>query len=497
MNPIAELPVDIDRSELLKLAAGDSVFYCRHFFPKTFRQRSPEYHRDFWTHFEDSDYDFFGAEIFRGGGKTTLTRAGISKRIAFAISRNILCVAISEAMAIHTIRWLKRAVETNLYWATTFQLRKGQKWTDDWIEIYNEPFDSVINVIAKGMTSGLRGLNPDDWRPDFIFCDDISNEETTGTEEQLQKNYDLFNGALVPSLAPKSEAPLRKLVLAQTGLHKQDIIYRAHDDPAWSTVKYPKLVEMEDGSVKSAWEERFPTEECIAEKQNYVKKGQTHIWLREFGCKIVSRETAPLPDHWLRYWKVLPMDLVYFLGIDPATDSKNKSAHRTAMSLIGVQPVTGNTFLVEYKAQQGKNPDELWVWFVEMMLKYHPRLAGVETIAYQKMLAWYFRKKMTEENRYWVIQEVADKRSKPTRIIDAFGMASHGKFYVNENHTDFIAAWVDWNETIDWDLGDATAQAITLANPWMIQFSGDDLTAEYQKIEEEQYPDIVFEGGCP
>lgn len=497
MSAVPQLPIDITRAELLKLAAADSIFYTRQFFPKTFRQRSPEYHRDFWTHFEDPTYDFFGAEIFRGGGKTTLTRAGISKRIAYAISRNILCVAINEAMAIHTIRWLKRAIETNLYWTTTFQLRKGQKWTDDWIEIYNEPFDCIINVMAKGMTSGLRGLNPDDWRPDFIFCDDISNEETTGTEEQLQKNYDLFFGALVPTLAPKSEAPARKLVLAQTGLHKKDIIYRAHDDPAWTTVKYPKLIEQPNGELVSAWPERFPTEECVKEKDDYVRRSQLHVYLREFGTKIISRETAPLPDHWLKYWTVLPMNLRYFLGLDPATHSQNKKAHRTAMSLIGIQPQTGDTFLVEYKAQRGKNPDELWAWYLDVMLRYSGVFSGVETVAFQKFLAWYMKKKMLEENRFFTITEVNDKRPKSVRIIDAFAMAQHGKFHIHENHTEFKAGWTEWNETIDWDLGDATAQAITLANPWMLRTNGrDDLEADYE-VQEESIPDLVFEGGAP
>ena len=496
MNAVLK-PVEIPRAELLKLCAVDSIFYCKQFFPKTFRQGSPDFHRDFWQKFRDPSYDLFGAEMFRGSGKTTLTRAGLSQRIAYGISRNILSVAISESMAIHTIRWLKKQIENNSYWTDTFMLRKGTKWADDWIEIINIPMDCNINVLAKGMTSGLRGLNLDDWRPDFIFCDDISNEETVGTEEQRAKNSELFFGALVPSLAPRSEAPLRKLVLMQTGLHKEDIINKAHNDPSFKTVVYPKLVDDSLTGPRSAWEERFPTAEVIRERDEYSKRNQYHVWLREYGCKIVSRETAPLDFSWLRYWKTLPTNLQYYIGLDPAISQK-KQAHRTAGAVIGVAP-TGDVYLTEYFAQVGKNPDEMWTWLLAKYRQYRPRKVGVETIAFQKFLVWHFQQKMQESKTFFVIDEVQDRRGKADRIIQALsGLASQGKFWVHESHTAFVQGFTDWTENVDWDLGDATAQAITLANPWLSSsyLDGDSVEIDYA-VEEKDIPDLVFQGGAP
>lgn len=496
MNAAVENVLQISRGELIKLSAVDDVFYCRTFFPKTFRQKSPAWHREYWRGFNDTEHDMFGAEIFRGGAKTTLTRAGISKRIAYAISRNILSVAISETMATHTLRWLKKQIEQNHFWTDTFQLRKGSKWTDEWIEIINVTQDVSINVIAKGMTSGLRGLNPDDWRPDFIQCDDISNEETVGTEEQLKKQEDLFFGAIVGCLAPKSEAPLRKLVLNQTGLHQRDLINQAHKDPRFVTMSFPKLVEKADGTVESAWPERFPTEEVVKEKADYTAKGQLHIWLREYGCKIISRETAPLDAQHLRYWKALPTDLDFYTGLDPAI-SKRKSAHRTAGGVIGVSRSTGDTYIIGYKAQQGKTPDEMWTWLLNTYRQFRPRKVGVETIAFQKFLSWYFEKKMLEDKTFFAITEVEDRRSKPDRIIQAFaGLAAQGKLWVHENHTEFVEGYTTWTEEIDWDLGDALAQAITIANPWMASGLITDQEFTYED-DEKDIPELVFEGGCP
>lgn len=488
--------VVIPRAELLKVCAVDTNFYCHYFFPKAFRQSSPAFHLDFWDKFEDPEYDYFAAEMFRGSAKTTLTRAGISKRIAYGISRNILSVAISEGMAVHTVAWIRRQMETNSRWTDTFMLQKGKKWSDDWLEIINVPLGITINLVAKGMTSGLRGLNLDDWRPDFIVCDDICNEENTATEEQRNKTKDLFFGALAPSLAPKSEAPLRKFVLLQTGLNKDDVINLAHKDPTFRTVKYPKLIEDENGVPASAWPERFPVAEVLKEKEDYARRNQIHVWLREFGCKIISRETAPLRGEWLREYQVLPNGLEYYLGLDPAISKKTK-AHRAAGALIGLQKKTGDIYLVNYFAQQGKSPEELWLWFLNSYRTFRPRKQGVETVAFQAMLAWYFRQKMTETQTWIPIEEVNDRRSKTDRIIQALsGLSSQGRFWISPNHTQFKEGWETWTEENDWDLGDAVAQAITLANPWLAIGINDGKEEDFAERDAE-FPALEFEGGAP
>jgi hypothetical protein len=505
MNAVVQEPVRIDlpRAEVLQLAAADDVWYCRQFFPRTFRQRTPEWHRDFWYHFNNSERDFFGAEIFRGGAKTTLTRAGLSKRIGFGLTRNTLAIAINETMASHTVRWIKKQVEDQTYWAQIFQIQKGSKWTDDWIELINVPLDMKINVIAKGMTSGIRGLNFDDWRPDFVVCDDISNEETTGTPEQLEKQKNIFFGTIIPAMAPKSEAPNRKLVLLQTGLHKEDIINQAHNDPTFFTVKYPKLVfDAATGAPLSAWPERYPIEEILKERNEYIRKKLYHVWLREYGCKIISKETAAFDAEWLRDWNSLPVTLEYYIGLDPASDSKKKQAHKAAGAVIGMSRRTGDVYLIEYLAQSGKNPEELWTWLKRCYIQYRPRKIGVETVGFQRILKWYFEQKMREENFYFSITSFDDRRAKPDRIRQAYtGLASQGKLHINPNHIEFRAGFTDFQDNVDWDLGDAGAIAICMANPWMIiptEGPDPEENPDAWIIEEEKsIPDLEFESGAP
>jgi hypothetical protein len=478
----------------------DQELYCHQFFPKTFRSKSPGFHKDYWSKIENPDMDYFGAEMFRGSAKTTLARAAISRRVAYGISRNILSVAISEQMAANTVRWMKKQVEHNTLWAQTYGLVKGSKWSDDWIEIYHTICDTTINVIAKGMTSGLRGLNLDDWRPDFIYCDDICNEENTGTPEQRTKTSELLFGALAPSLAPKVEAPLRKLVLTQTGLHREDCINLAHLDSSWHTVKYPKIYRDEEGAWVSAWPELYPIDAILQEKESYIRRRQIHVWLREYECKLVSSESAAFDPEWLKYWKVLPTTMAVFIGIDPASDSKRKEAHKSAICAIGVY--AGETYLLEYYAQKGKNPEELWTALTGMRRRWGAKVrkVGVETVAYQKMLHWWFKQKMVETNDFFLIHEFNDRRSKADRIRQAFsGIASNGKLWVSENHTDFIREFTEYTDNVDFDLLDAGAQAISLANPHMLSLDTfiEGEAEEIGMLDEKHIPELEWQGAAP
>jgi hypothetical protein len=488
--------------ELFLTCAAEPILYCHTFFPRTVRQDTPDFHVDFWRKLEDDTFDFFGAEVFRGGAKTTLCRLALSRRIAYAVSRNILSVGVSEGMSLLTSRWVKKQVEFNSLWAQTFKLSPGKKWTDEFFEIYNGWEDCTIAVTAKGMTSGLRGLNLDDYRPDLIYCDDICNEENTATEDGRKKIRDLIFGALVPSLAPKSEAPKRKFVLTNTALTKEDPIVEAHSDPTFQTVKYPKIITKEDGTMESAWPSRWTLEECLAEKKAYTAKRRLYIWLREYGCKIVGNGETAFDASWLDQWDVLPSDLDTYIGIDPAR-AKGKKAHKAAIVCIGVQRSTGNVYFLETWADKGKNPEEMWTVLYSMLLRWRPKKVGVESVAYQQVLAWYFRQKMLETRVFFPVHEFEDRRTKDERISQAYsGLGSMRKLFAHPQMTEFREAFEEWVFGMDIDILDAGAIAVCEANPWMYQATGivDPRTGKMIDPiaeQEKEIPDLEYELGAP
>jgi len=244
-----------------------------------------------------------------------------------------MLVGPEQKHARRSVRWLMRQIEGNHFWTQTFGLHKGSKWSEEEIEIINESAECRIYIIAFGITGSIRGVNLDDYRPDFISIDDACDEENTGTADQRKKIEGLLFGNIQQSLAPRSESPHSKIAMLQTGLHKQDLIHIAHKDPTWRTLKLGVF----DESGRSVWEERFPTEELLAKKRAFIERDNLPYWLREMECKIVSHETAAFNTKLLTHWKNLPARMQVFAGIDPARETKKATrAHKAAIVFIGV-----------------------------------------------------------------------------------------------------------------------------------------------------------------
>ena len=487
-----EPALELSQEELVELAAADSLFYSQHFFPKTFRQDSPKAHEDVWYYLDCSDFEYVGLELFRGSGKTTIARANVSKRIAYGISRTILFVSASQDHAIRSVRWLKKQVESNFHWAQTFGLRKGKKWSDVEIEIINETLGFSIFVLAAGITGQTRGVNIEDYRPDFIIVDDPCDEENTGTDDQRKKTESLFFGSLAPGLAPRSEVEWAKMVLLQTGLNKDDLINQCHRDPAWKTVKFSIFNEEHE----SAWPQRWTTDEVKLKKANYFAQGRGHMWMREMECTITSPEEAPFKLDWLKYYEHRPEQMVVYAAIDPARE-KSKNPHKTSVVFLGCEGL--DVYLLDYFAQTGLNPDEIWTRYFAMCMQFRPFNTGIETIAFQQTLKWYFEKQMRLNRMFFQLTPVEDyKRKKGDRILQEItGVASQGHLYVRADQEEWISAYRDWRYGVDIDLLDATALALTVRNPALLYSQGND---SYMPLyDESNIPDLDMEGSliCP
>lgn len=490
--------VEVDRAEILRLAAEDGGFYSRYFFPQTFRQESPAFHLDMWHGLESPDYRYFGAEVFRGGAKTTIARTVLSKRIAYGLTRTAVFISASQSHAKRSLRWLKQQIERQTPWARFFQLTQGDKWTDEEIKIRHGIYGHEVWVLAMGITGQVRGINLDDFRPDFIVVDDPNDEENTGTEEQREKMSQLFFGSLQNGLTPASENEYAKMILLQTPLNKGDLIDQCKSSPNWHVVTYPCFQQDPERGEVSAWEERFPTDFLRKEREAYIQRGQLYMWLREMECRIVAPEGAAFNVEHLRYYEHAPAALRTYIAVDPAR-SKLKHAHKTAIAVIGLSP-TNDTYVLETWAQSGKNPEETWQQFYEMAMRWRPLMVGVESVAYQQMLAWYFQQKMRELNFFVPIREIDDRRKKADRIRQAIsGRLTGGTLYVNKKNSDLVRALADYRDGIDIDILDALAMAIDLTTPFIFDSLAVDEFEDLGYISEKDIPSLPFkrEALCP
>lgn len=436
MNAPAEVPVTLE--EAVRLGAADGAFYSKFFFPKTVRQQVPDMHREMWFDLDDPLARYVYFKVFRGGAKTTLLRLFTSRRIAYGVSHTIVYTSNSELHAVRSLKWLRRHIEYNSLWVGAFGLRRGGKWSDTELEIIHGVDEYPISIIAVGITGQVRGINIDDYRPDLIVGDDVDNEESTATPEQREKAAGLFFGALVNGLAPVSERVNAKAVVLATPLADGDLIDTASKDPSFKGKEFGCF----DASGESRWPDRYPTAWLKKEKEAFIARNQLSLWMREWECKIVGDELAAFKLAWLKFYDQLPAGGWYRVGIDPAI-SDSKDADDLAICVVYFHGQ--KRFLVEYFLARGVEPDAAIAQLFGFIFKYHPRQLVVETVAFQKVLAWLIRKAMQHNRKYVPIVEHDDKRRKADVILQSFlQVAPDGNLYCKQSHTEFLSAYGTW-----------------------------------------------------
>ena len=469
------------KAEIYSLAAADPEFYCKTFFPDTFRMEVPEFHRDIWTLLSDRKYRRVAVMVFRGGGKTTLLRTFLSFRIAYGITRTAMFVSESQDHSKRSLRWLRKQVEHNRVWAQVYGLYPGRPWTDEICEVRHKILGHSVTIMALGITGQIRGFNVDDYRPDLIVADDPCSDESTATPAQRLKTSELFFGGLEHSLAPASESPDSKIVLLQTPFHPEDLVSVCHKSPGWASRKYGCF--RADGS--STWPERFPAKALLGEKENAISMNQLSLWLREMECELTSPEESVFRPEWIKYYDIPPDQMVTFMAIDPVPPPSDltvaKNLHRRDFECLAVVGRhKGEYYLLEYSTNRGHTPEWTAAEFFRLLDKWRPIRVRVETTAYQSTLKWFLEQKMKERGRYVQINYDDSKRKKLHVISQALsGPASNGMLFVKRDMKDFIEQFTLYPNVPHDDVLNAVALAInaaqglyaldedTVAIPWL------------------------------
>jgi len=472
--------------EIVKLAAVDNDFYGRYFFPKACRMQTPPFHSRIDEKLWHPGNRHVAIKVFRGGAKTTKLRLFTSKRIAYGISHTILFVSEAQEHAIKSLRWLQKNVEYNRKWASTFQLRPGNKWSGVEIEILHGVDEYPITVIALGITGQTRGVNIDDYRPDLIVVDDPCDEENTATKEQRKKISDLFFGALEKSLAPETENEDAMMVLLQTPLNADDLIEQCMVDPQWATAEFSCF----DEHGESRWPERWTTETLRREKQAHIDRNQLALWMREMEVAITAEETASFRQSWLQYWEVLPDGMVVFMGIDPTPPPKDtevitsQNLDDAVIVVIGLHE--GKVYVLEYYQCKSPNPDEFISKIFEFVIKYKPFKIGFESILFARTMKFYLEKEQRRRHHYFTVTPVEDRRKKSVRIQQALtNRASARMLYVHRSQVELIQQFTMYPNVKHDDILDALAIALDLINPAL---EDGVLEGEFSVIEDDDIP---------
>lgn len=450
----------INLKDITLAGAENFEFYGKYFFPRAFRQGSAPFHRRIANEIDNPENRENSILVFRGGAKTTTCRVLASRRIAYGTSHNILYLGKSKDHAVRSVTWLKEAVEGNKRWTNHFGLGKGSVWTSEHIMVKHNIEGYEVSVLALGIDGSIRGINEMDFRPDFIIADDIVDETNSVTPEARKNINERFFGAVMNTLAPKSEAPNATVALLQTPIAQGDLADITQKDSTWNRV----CLGCFDEEGNSRWEERIPTNELLKQKQSAIDRNMLSVFLREMECKIVGDESRYFRESWLRKHLEVPEPkyCVTCIAIDPSPPKDEEPEKRLkkdpdpeVLAVVGYHK--GEPWIFEWVKIRKPNPDITWAELQRLRLKWHPVTVGSETVAYQSTLRWYLQKKQNQEGCIFPIQKYDDKRPKTKRIRQNFADFALTGLNVPYECEEFLNEFRDYPDVLHDDILDACA----------------------------------------
>ena len=475
-------------AKLALACARDSELFARTWFAKTVRQPAPAAHREIWDALENPSARFVNIEASRGFAKTTLSRIYTAKRIAYATAHTMLYVSASDDHARRSIMWLRARIAQKdiatgalvpTKFASFYGLAPGAKWNENELEITHRLDQRPIWILGVGITGNIRGINFDDYRPDFIYCDDILTDENTATREQREKIFDLVFGALKESLAPRVDEPNSKMVIGQTPHDPDDVCARAKASREFTSVSIPCWTKatMDEPLERqmSAWEERFPTVELREEKADAIANNRYSIFAREKECRLVTRESAAFKAEWVKFYVGRARrDGYTVLAIDPVPPPSDREIGKRFLGKdwecqMVVTRVGGDYQVLEYEMNRGHEPDWSVNTAIALGREYRVSRIGIESVAYQRTLKWLLEKEMQRKQIYFVVDAIVDQRKKFARITSALGgLLREGRLAVRADMIELLKQLQAYPNVEHDDVLDALSIALTmLVNPFL------------------------------
>lgn len=220
------------------------------YLPHHMKFPTPDFHREFYWALEDSKRLMEMSP--RGFGKSI--RASFFLPLAFAAMERVQKIAIlskTAGLAERFLGMIKTEVETNKILRYDFpRVRRGPKWSND-----HAIFASGVEIWAKGWGAQIRGDHPN-----LIIVDDPEDEESTASEVQLEKTYEVFTRTIMGALDDEPGMQDAKVIVIGTNIHPDCLVNRIYTNYEDRYRDWSVLFFAATHAGQSIWPERRPLE---------------------------------------------------------------------------------------------------------------------------------------------------------------------------------------------------------------------------------------------
>lgn len=377
------------------------------------KEKLGPFHKELCTFVTDNIHKKKLILLPRGHLKSTLVTIGYSvQQICKNPNIRILILNATWQMAVDFVTEIKNHLTKNEYLQELYGniALDPTEWSQDRITLQRT--DSNIKgptVWASGIESNLVGSHPD-----LIIMDDLMTRDNTGTREAIDKIILRYKDAL-DLLEPGGQ-----LIVIGTRWVEEDLYSWLMDKDGGIRASYDIMVKkaytgnLETGDdLDFLWPAKFTKKELEDRKR---EKG-VYEFSAQYMNDPVPEENADFKREWFQYYDYQDyraQNVKTVMSIDPAI-SLDKDADYTAITVWSIDQF-GNIFNRDLQRGHWK-PSSIIEAIFTMNEQWHPEMILLETVAYQKALAYSLREEMQIRHRFLPIVEIKQHdKSKDQRI---------------------------------------------------------------------------------
>lgn len=250
-----------------------------------------------------------------------------------------------------------------------------------------------IILVAIGAGTSTRGLNLDNRRPNLIICDDAQTKENDESDTDRTKLLLWLIGTLFKSLT-KTE---KKAIFYIGNQYSEECILNTFAKmKQWTSLITGAI--LADGSA--LWPAIQTVEEALEEYEHDASVGLGHVWFAEVQNDPIGSsaglldigETVPPPP--IEDYTDLDIYPIRFITIDPAGQNASSDDNVVAVHCLQEQNQAGTITLKHGKWSPGQLIDQA----IALALEWGVGIIFVESVAYQKSLAYWIETKLRERS---------------------------------------------------------------------------------------------------
>jgi hypothetical protein len=328
------------------------------------------------------------------------------------------------------------------------------------------------------------------------MLDDVEDKESVNTAEQRSKTMTWFKGDVEPALDQRSQTG--RIVIAGTLLAADSLLGTLSRDPDWLCVQFGAL-DPEGVPISAHYIDAHQYE---LKKNSFARVGKLKEFYLEYGSTIktdtVDRkfnidEIRYIIKERAEFTRVA-------LAVDPAIAEQRGNSQKSpdffCAAVVGMTD-RGRIHILDLFAKIGASPREQIDKIFDLKIKWDCTNVGIETIAYQKALAFLVREEMFRKSKllgsaaFFEVEEITHGRIDKITRVEGILAPRYSSGYISHqrNFPELETQLDDWPQGKK-DAPDVVAMAIMLLQPYAalaFEPDEDESGAVIDRLAKDQY----------